>query len=311
VLVPGQSPPSFATSAADAPPGLATNRVYVAHPKPALATAIDNALKARSFPEFDPPIDQIGSARGHWGQCDGALDVSLCSYGSDDPHAPVAVVIGDSIAMSWLPGINGALAARGWHIYGLTLEACPAADLPILDVRGKHAASCDRHHDWVRTEALKLNPRLVILASTDDTLSRMDDRSTGARASAEYQAALQRTIQGLHPGPQRHVVTLSPPPTAVDLAACDTTGSTPADCVLQINGRWIAFAQAEHAAAAATHTSYSDTHLWFCNRAGYCPAFIGSMAVRWDGQHVTDVYTKTLADEIGGVVDRATRNRRG
>jgi hypothetical protein len=139
----------------------------------------------------------------------------------------------------------------------------------------------------------------------------MDDGSTGAQASAEYRSALQDTIQQLRPGPDRHVLTLSPPPLATDVAKCDTAGSTPADCVRQISNRWISFAQAEHAAAVATHTSYSDTHLWFCNSAGYCPAFVGSTLVRWDGQHVTDVYTRTLADKIRRVVDRATHRRAG
>src|SRR5882757_7433692 len=309
VLVPGKHPPSFATAAADAPPGLAHAGPDVAQPHNGLATAIDQALAATGFPDFDPPVDQLGSARGHWGACDGATEDELakCTFGSTAPDARVAVVIGDSVAMSWLPGIDAALADSNWRIYGLTLEACPAAALSVLDVHGAPFGECDQRHKWVTREVNRLDPQLVVLASTDDTLSRIADGATGATADAEYRTALQRTITALHPGPGRHVLTVSPPPLTNDLALCNTAGSTPADCVRSVSDRWIAFAQAEQAAAAATHTSYADTHLWFCNSAGICPAFIGTTLVRWDGQHVTDVYARSLASDIRAVIDRASR----
>jgi peptidoglycan/LPS O-acetylase OafA/YrhL len=304
VLIPGKQPPSFAT---DAPTGLATTGPDVAHPHRALATAIDHALSATSFPRFDPPLDTLGGARGHWRSCDGATDLAGCTFGSQAADARIAVVIGDSVAMSWLPGIDAALAGGNWRIYGLTLEACPAAHLSVRNARGGASPGCDQRHGWVEREALRLHPQLVILASTDSTLSRVADGAKGAQASAEYQAALQHTITTLQPGPHRRVLTLSPPPPANDLSLCDTAGSTPAACVRRITDRWISFARAERAAAEATQTSYIDTHLWFCNRAGYCPAFVGSTAVRWDSEHVNDVYARSLAGEIRGVIDVAIK----
>jgi hypothetical protein len=189
----------------------------------------------------------------------------------------------------------------------LTLEACPAAALSVLDVHGAQFGKCDQRHKWVTRQVNRLDPQLVILASTDDTLSRIADGATGATADAEYRTALRRTITALHPSSRRHVLTVSPPPLTNDLALCNTAGSTPADCVRRVSDRWIAFAEAEQAVAAATHTSYADTHLWFCNTAGFCPAFIGTVLVRWDGQHVTAVYARSLASDIRAVIDRATR----
>ncbi len=310
VLVPNPPAPSFA-SAAGASSVVPRSGPDVARPRPSLATAIKTSLSARTFPDFDPPLDQLGSARGHWGACDGATDETLaqCTFGDQAPDAHVAVVIGDSMALSWLPGIEAALPADQWRIYGLMLEACPAADIPVYDKGHRHYTRCDARHDWVEKTANRLDPQLVILASADDTLGRIADDAIGAKANAEYQAALQQTIAQLHPGSERHVLTLSPPPTTGDLAQCDAAGTTPADCVHHITDRWLTFAATEKAAAAATHTSYRDTHLWFCNAAGYCPAFIGKTVVRWDGQHVTDVYVKSLSTEIRTVVAAAMRNR--
>ena len=315
VLVPGRPTPSFASAAADAPPGLTDTGPSVAQPPAALSKAIDQALRATHFPDFDPPLSQLGTSRAskYWHACDhpAETDPASCSFGSTDPHARVAVVIGDSIAMSWLAGVDAALAGSGWRVYGLTFEACPAADIPVLDVHQKRHTHCDQHHAWVRQAALRLNPQLVVLASTDDTLSRLADGATGTRADAEYRAALRRTIAGLHPGPHRRVLTLAPPPLVTDVAQCNSAASTPADCVRQIDNRWITFARDERAVAAATHTSYTDTHLWFCNAAGYCPAFIGRTLVRWDGQHMTDVFAQTLAGELRGVLGAATAGQTG
>jgi hypothetical protein len=313
VLVPGRPAPSFASTPADAPAGLTDSGPSVAQPPAALSKAIEQALRATHFPDLDPPLSQLGTSRAskYWHACDhpAETDPSSCSFGSTDPHARVAVVIGDSIAMSWLAGVDAALGASGWRVYGLTFEACPAADIPVLDVHQRRHTHCDQHHAWVRQAALRLNPQLVVLASTDDTLSRLADGASGTRASAEYRAALRRTITGLHPGPNRRVLTLAPPPLVTDVAQCDSAASTPADCVRQIDDRWITFARDERTVAAATHTSYADTHLWFCNAAGYCPAFIGRMLVRWDGQHMTDVFAQTLAGELRGVLGAAAAGR--
>ena len=306
VLVPRRAEPSF-TTAAGVSTRVASTGPNVAQPHRQLAVKIDDSLAATSFPHFDPPLDQLGTARAHWGPCDAATAATLsrCTFGSNARDAKVAVVIGDSMALSWLPGVEAALPAGQWRIYGLMLEACPAADVPVYDKSHRHYTDCDQRHRWVEQEANRLAPQLVILASAEDTLDRLGDDSTGARAAAEYQDGLQKTIESLHPGTQRRVLTLAPPPKAPDLNFCDAAGSAPADCVDHVTDRWTSFAETEQAAAAATHTSYSDTHLWFCNEVGYCPAFVGSTVVRWDGQHVTDVYARLLATEIRTVVDAA------
>ena len=305
-LVPQRRQPSF-TAAAGAPTLVAHAGPDVAQPRTALSSAINSSLSARAFPDFSPSLDHLGTARGSWGACDGATEANLsqCTFGSKPGSAHVAVVIGDSMALSWFPGIKAALPADNWTIYGLMLEACPAADVHVYDKSRRHYTDCDQRHKWVEQEANRLHPQLVILASADDTLERLGDDATGAQANAEYRAGLQKMITRLHPGPRRHVLTLSPPPKSGDLSTCDAAGSTPADCVTRVSDRWIAFDRVERAAAAATRTVYRDTHLWFCNIAGYCPAFIGSSVVRWDGQHVTDFYAESLSAEIRRVVAAA------
>jgi hypothetical protein len=239
-------------------------------------------------------------------------ETGRCAFGNGPQ---LALVIGDSMAMSWLPGIQAALGDQ-WRIVGLTLESCPAADVPVDDTNGRYDDDCDTHHAWVLAQAAALDPQLVVLSSTEDTLGRLASNATGARAATEYQAALRRTITALKSGPRRggtagatdrddlpggplpRVVTLAPPPKAGALTDCDTAGGAPADCMRPISNQWVALASAERAVAGATGTAYVDTRLWFCDSAGFCPSFIGSKAVRWDTEHLTDVYARFLAGPL-------------
>jgi hypothetical protein len=301
-FIPPRDTPAFNTAPANSREPLPA--ADLATPAPDLAAAITGALSARQFPaEFDPSLAHQGTARTAWGACDGAgpKELASCTFGSRATNAKVAVVIGDSIAMSWLPGVEAALGPA-WRVVGITLEACPAADIAVRDTNGRHDTDCDTHHAWATDEATELHPQLVVLSSSEDTLERLADNASGAEAAAEYRAAMRKTIDQLGPSTNRRIVTLSPPPTAGALSQCDTGGTVPADCVRYVSDHWLALAAAEQAAGATTGTSYVDTRLWFCNNTGFCPAFVRSTAVRWDSDHLTDVYARMLGHQLRAVL---------
>jgi peptidoglycan/LPS O-acetylase OafA/YrhL len=290
------APPVAATRAGGLLP---LPRVGLAQPAPQLASAIDTALGARGFPTLTPPLSQQNTARDHWGHCDevGPDEVNQCVFGSSADTAKVAVVMGDSIAMSWLPGIVAALG-NGWRVVGLTFEACPAADIPVVNTSNNYHSDCDTHHAWATQAAVALHPQLIVLSSAEDTLVRLADHARGAQAAAEYESASGRTIDQLQGSGAQRIVTLSPPPMSGPLSDCDTVGGTPADCVRPISDQWVSLATADAATARVTKTAYVDTHRWFCSNAGFCPSFIGTTAVKYDGQHMTDEYAKSLASQL-------------
>ncbi len=49
----------------------------------------------------------------------------------------------------------------------------------------------------------------------------------------------------------------------------------------------------------------SPNLLWFCNVADFCPSFIGTLPVRWDGSHLTPAYSAALGPELAAVIKRA------
>ena len=310
-------PPVFAITATDTgsfpPPQTAAAQPDVAQPSRQLAGAIETAVQSEAWPNLDPPLDQLflASAFKQWAGCrDVEQDVSGCRFGKarvGRTKPKVAVVLGDSIAMAWLPTVERALLPQGWVIYGLALELCPAADTSVDGISNKPAtaAACDAHHSWVLTEVAKLKPDLVIMSSSEDTLSRLHNQSTRSAADAEYQAGMVKT-ERLIRAPGRQIVTLSPPPVGNKLSQCATATSVPADCVTKVTRTWQGQSTADAAAAKISGTKYFDTHLWFCTAFGDCPSFVGDTPVFWDGVHLTEPYADSLGPALARLLGPST-----
>jgi peptidoglycan/LPS O-acetylase OafA/YrhL len=286
----------------------------VAKPSKQLADDINAALASKDFPDFTPPLDELTleSAHAQWHGCRGAVDVTTCAFGvGGGADQRTALMIGDSFAMAWMPAVEAALPSAYWKIYGLARELCPAAYVSVLDwANGPVALSgsdCNLRHKFVIDQTKALNPDLVILGSSYRSVARLASKAKGNDAIREYQAGLIKTITMLKPSKQRRILTIAAPPAAKDLESCVTAQSVPADCVGKIQSGWRAAAAAEKRAANATHTSFSDTHLWFCNPGGYCPGFVGTTPVRWDGNHLTPTYARLLGPELADVIEEAMR----
>jgi hypothetical protein len=269
-------------------------------------------LTLTSWPKLSPtPAAQEASARAQWKACSGVSEKALprCTFGDPITATKSAVVIGDSYALAWMPMLIAALVPRHWVLYEIVTGQCPASYVSVDNTTsepGLHGF-CDQRHPYSITEANKLKPNLVILATAANTLSRLSSKATDSAAATEYQAGLQRTISLLNPSATRKVLTLSPPPDGGVLQVCDTPQSTPAACVKQITPEWQLFAAAEKKAATATHTAYANTRLWFCTATNYCPAFVGAVPVHWDGSHLSAAYSTSLAPEAAALIAKTMK----
>ena len=268
-----------------------------------LHQAILTSLSAQTFPRLIPAVDQLGAVaaeRDIWNPCETAESpVASCTYRPTGPsNGKSALVIGDSIAESWIPAIEAGLTAHGWTVYGYARGQCPAAFFTVSDptITPAGARSCDLHHAGVASVLARLKPAMVILTSAENALSRVTGFS-GHIAPTQYQAAMIKTVRTVS-APGRQVVILSPPPALPKaLQDCDTQKATPAGCVGTITSEWHAQSSADRAAAQATHAVYLDSSPLFC-ASEYCPAFIGTTPVMYDTEHMTKAYSETLAGPI-------------
>jgi peptidoglycan/LPS O-acetylase OafA/YrhL len=284
----------------------------VAQPSPQIANGINRALASTRFPRFDPSLDRltIKSAHTSWGGCQSAIELKDCSFGKgNDAESHIVVVIGDSYAMSWMPAIEAALPGADWKVYGIEMALCPAAYVSMLNSQRLPFTACDQRHLYAANKAKSLDPDLVILASSPDNLDRIPAKiARGENAAVRaYEAGMVKMIRALSPTFEHRVLTLTAPPTTTSLQSCVSAQSVPASCVTKIRPRWRAVAAAEKRAAEETRTSYSDTHLWFCNGKDYCPAFVGNTPMRWDTGHLTPAYAKMLGPDLAGVLQTVLR----
>jgi hypothetical protein len=270
---------------------------------PELAAGITKAVRATTFPDLDPPLETLGAVNRveEWGEClyTTPANESDCSYGTATADAGHTVMLlGDSEAMNWVPGLLAVLEPAGWRLQILTSGQCPGFEIGVVDMQfsTSFTGGCLAHQRWALGQVQTAKPAMVIITSSETSLPRLATGTTGDAAGTEWQAALAHTLTQLR-GVTESLV-LSPSPWVMGLQQCAPTGRDPAGCVAIPGSGWQVQQRAEEAAAAAAGARYVDTHLWLCTASGLCPSFVGHTPVRWDSSHFTQQYAQGLGGEF-------------
>ncbi|SEN39691.1 acyltransferase family protein [Cryobacterium luteum] len=270
--------------------------------------AITAALAATAWPETTPAFDALGDNSGapEWID-DNCLSVSAknaagCRYG--DPAATkTAVLLGDSMAISYMPAIRAALEPLGYNVHSLTMFSCPAVNISVApkNASDASAATCDDHHAWVYAEVARLSPDLVIMSSLAGSIVRLASGNEGAVALTEWQTATADTITALQ-GSTEHVAVLSPPPASTPFAECKTLTSNPADCAYSPSSLYQKVVAAEQSAVEGhgDFAQYVNVVPWLCVDSS-CPAVIDNTPVFFDGQH----FVREASTQLGPLLAEA------
>jgi peptidoglycan/LPS O-acetylase OafA/YrhL len=267
---------------------------------------IDAALAENSWPALTPSYDGVNSADkapewvvdGCLGNEAGALPDPIanaegCRYG--DPAADkVAVVLGDSVAISWVPGIRAALEPLGYSIEVVTAQQCPAANVLAQYNDGSDMEGCGELRDWALDRVATIQPDLVIASSVPSTLPRLSSGAVGAAAEKEWATGMTDTLTTLSASADR-VVVLQSPPSRNGGDTCALKNSVPSDCLLHRGESYALMDAADKQASAGLDVVYASTASWFCSVDGRCPAFTGTTPVTVDGPHLTAAYSERLA----------------
>jgi peptidoglycan/LPS O-acetylase OafA/YrhL len=267
----------------------------------ALSAEITSALAAGEWPEgltpaLDDPSDDPALV-GIAGACGGPAwkPAEECTIG--DPAAPrLAVLIGDSIALAYVPGLAKVLGTGEWRLRIASMYACPFVDLPIADSQGK-AASCAERRAKEAEEVLSSKPDLIILSTT---YIRGPNQDAGGKTPSvdDYITAFQRQLATIADA-EGTLVQLMPPPADKVITECYTPYSKPSDCVSRISASdWNSMARKFQASTEAAGGVFVNTGSWYCDDSGSCPAFAGSTTMKKDKAHVTSAYSEKLAPVI-------------
>jgi len=277
-------------------------------PSGKLSRELTLALSATQWPELTPAIDTLGNEAKapEWVE-DGCLadergaledpgeNAARCVYG-DEAAKKTAVVLGDSVAISYVPGIRAALEPQGYKIHVFTMQQCPAVDVDVVKASGSAHAKCAPFRTWARQQVAAMKPDMVITSSSAGTLVRLASGATGRAAASEWAEASRKVYTELSAS-ARQVFVLDPPPRGRKFAECATKVSTPADCASKVQQPSLDMRAAGRSAldpAGLANVHYVDTAGWFCV-AGNCPAYAGTSPTFADGVHLTAAYSKSLS----------------
>lgn len=265
------------------------------------------SLAMTVWPQLHPSLEQLGrtALAPEWVE-DGCLgeeqnadpdwreNSKRCVYGPADADHK-AVLIGDSVGISWMPAIRSALG-EDWSVRVIAMQQCPIAEFDTLQGNQAPHPECSEFRSWAESEVEQLQPDLVVLSSYYQTLLQPDHGLSPAATEAAWRAGLTHTLEGVAPNAARTVV-LAAPPNGSNILECMTAFNTPKDCV---SGPWDYYrdiVDAEEAVIAQLNdpsVSYHRTVDWFCTAESVCPPIVGDVIVRADSIHLTASYSSSL-----------------
>ncbi|MFC4395224.1 acyltransferase family protein [Arthrobacter sedimenti] len=276
----------------------------------ALAAHIGTATRAPEWPDLHPSVDELGrtTLAPEWSQ-DGCLgleqkalpdpqaNAQRCIYGA--PDAPkTAVILGDSVAISYAPGIRAALEPKGYKILIYTMQQCPAANVAVLKLDKSPHPQCAAFRQWSWGKIAELKPDLLFLTSSQSpTLASGAD---GPAFLSEWGTGYGETFKALS-GAAKRTVVLDPPPGGVSLKDCATRISKPKDCKTNVTNNYKnlqSVGRNKLREFGNDTMQFIDTKNWFCTQSDECPSFVGQTPVYADGLHLTSAYSASLGPVI-------------
>lgn len=302
-------PDETAVSAASPRPAPAPSATADVLPGSALVVAqqaaLGQALQATEFPELEPDLGDLGVEQWLGDLSDlGCVrslrgDPTRCTSG-DDGASRLAVVVGDSYALSWMPALRAALPPD-WRLQQLTELECASWTLPsYVRSDGTPYPECADLHDYAEQFIEDEQPDLVIIASATAQVRNAERPDITQDRDEIAQAGLAAALRLYGPHTDQ-IVVLAPPPGSGRLLDCVTRFGSPADCVNRPSADWRLHTAGERAAASELGAEYVETEDWFCVQ-GRCPAFVGATPVTVDGSHLSIQYGEQLAPLLAETV---------
>jgi peptidoglycan/LPS O-acetylase OafA/YrhL len=280
------------------------------------SAALATALSAREWPKLVPGLDGLRD--------DSATPPCATTYGSaplgeateirrscvqgDRAAAHTVLVVGDSLASSYVPGVLAAVEPEGWNVIALTRSGCPALKIEVLRVASRRPyPDCTQHQDLLGRRVAELKPDLIVVTNSSSPVrGLLASGATGDEALSQWGRAVEVSVKEF--AKTAPVVVLQGPPRGKDLNVCATRFSAPADCVSTPPPVHAKVDKVEKKAITSVDDQdvrYVRTQAWFCSKDGKCPGFVGTTPTFVDGGHLTPEASRSLAALIADALDKS------
>jgi len=242
-------------------------------------------------PELLDKISSLKNVRNQiWSAClSGSSDSSYCSR-EGSGNRPLAFLIGDSIALSWYPALNGALPSN-WKIQTFTLGECEFARVTPLK-NGSQYDACNANRKFVDSKISQSHPDLIVISSSWAT--------SFIGGSAAWSEGFTSRMNFLKGSGSKVLLIGSTPGAGIwsdclkgnDISKCNGSASTGEKRRIE-----------ESAKSKEFGFAFLDPSIFLCF-AGVCPSTIGGIPTYWDGSHLNSDFSLTLSHFLRDAIER-------
>ncbi|WP_205687372.1 acyltransferase family protein [Cellulomonas endophytica] len=269
----------------------------------ALAAQVSASTGTRLLPaNLDPALavargDQPDSSRDGCHAPYEAVDQPPCVYG-DPAGTRTVVLLGDSHAQQWLPGLAAAAATTGWRAVAWTKSACSVADLELwnADLRRTYT-ECPVWRERTLARVVAAAPDLVVVSQSDT----VPGEQVGP---AEWGEATARSLAVLRDAGIPVVLLLDTPYPGLDVPECLADHLTDVGACAVAREDVVPYEERRAAIedmAAGMGVTAVDPADWMCT-ATTCPPVVGNRLVYRDISHITATYSTWLAPMLEPLV---------
>lgn len=268
-----------------------------------LQADLASATTAPSWPALDPSLDDVMSSTSSANPARDCFspfvspDFAACTWGSSS--APTHLyLVGDSIAMAYAPAFRkladdsaGAISVTTVGLYG-----CRFTDVLVQNDGDGVMTACPQRKADIAARIIAEKPALVVMANA----YALGHTADGRDLSAQDLVAAQQAEANAYGMPGR-IVFVAPPPEGAPLAVCYAPSTSPSACSTTVSSTWHDMQTAAVQDAAATGDHVIDSLPFSCWQE-VCPAFAGSLPIRYDQTHLTVAYSEHIAPYLRGAL---------
>ncbi|WP_378148167.1 acyltransferase family protein [Cnuibacter sp. UC19_7] len=282
----------FGGGGADTP----SDSSQVADPTPILQGALQEALGATEWPNLTPSLDQVMSRTSSDNPARACFDpgstpdFGRCTWGSGSAPNHMYLV-GDSTAMAYAPAFKKLAEQSGgqWRITTIGMYGCRFTDVLVKNDGAGVMDSCPQRKADVAARISADAPQLVVVSNA----YALGNAASGSPLSASALIASTAKEMSKYNVPGR-IVYLAPPPLGADLGTCYSPVTGPSACAVAVDGAWHDFENAAESTAAASG-DHAISSLPFSCWNEMCPAFAGTLPMKYDETHLTVAFSESLS----------------
>ena len=268
---------------------------------------------ASSGPAFPSPIDaEDDLPRTYDDDCQAGFDdddpSQWCAYGPEDAEATV-VITGDSHSLNWFPALEELAEERGWRLVVLSKSACAFTGVLV----GRDGDPYDECLKWNRAavdEIAEIEPDLLFTSSSVKGVPHGVTTETGedpGRVMADGMVELWDRVNAIG---VPVLAVRDTPRVGDDVLECLSGNlDDPAACDRAVGEAMETADPQELAVAEAEDARMIDLTDRFCV-GDTCSVVIGNVVVYRDSHHITETYSRMLADDLGARMDEALAGTR-